>query len=158
MLEKVLLAHAPSMKRAQRGDVQAAIVAKQAQEAAAASAKAAKAAADVAAPPKINSKATKCPEFRGAISVKNTVKKIWCLKCKEDVNYTGWSDHCKKHHPVNGTGDVGDHSKEDDGKADVQKKPKGGHGKKEAAGAASKRCRKDSSGDHGIACKKVKPK
>ena len=56
------------------------------------------------------------------------------------------------------TGDVGDHSKEDDGKADVQKKPKGGHGKKEAAGAASKRCRKDSSGDHGIACKKAKPK
>ena len=43
-------------------------------------------------------------------------------------------------------------------KADVQKKPKGGHGKKEAAGAASKRCRKDSSGDHGIACKKAKPK
>ena len=28
----------------------------------------------------------------------------------------------------------------------------------EAAGAASKRCRKDSSGDQRIACKKVKPK
>ena len=76
------------------------------------------------------------------------------------VNYTGWSDHFKKHqwHPVNGTGDAGDHSKKDDGKTDVQKKPKGGHGKKEAAGAASKRCRKDSSGDQRIACKKVKPK
>ena len=154
------------MKRSQRGDVQAAIAAKEAQEAAAASAKAAKVAADAAAPPKINSKATKCPEFRGDLSVKGGAKKIWCLKCKEDVNYTGWSDHCSKHHPVKGSGDVGDKSKNDAGKGDDkdnrsgrgQKKLQDGHGKKEAKGAASKRGRKDSSGDQRIACKKVKPK
>ena len=26
--------------------------------------------------------------------MKDEVKKMWCLKCKEDVNYGGWSDHC----------------------------------------------------------------
>ena len=51
-------------------------------------------------------------------------------------------------------GSVGSQGKPDAKRANA----KGGHGKKEAAGAASKRCRKDSSGDHGIACKKAKPK
>ena len=68
--------------------------------------------------------------------------------------------------PVNGSGDVGDQSKDDAGKGDDkdnrsgrgQKKLQDGHGKKEAKGAASKRGRKDSSGDQRIACKKVKPK
>ena len=63
-------------------------------------------------------------------------------------------------------GDVGDKSKNDAGEGDDkdnrsgrgQKKPKDVHGKKEAKGAASKRGRKDSSGDQRIACKKVKPK
>ena len=47
--EQVLLTHAPSMKRAQRGDVKAAIAAKEAQEAAAATAKATKVAQAAAA-------------------------------------------------------------------------------------------------------------
>ena len=44
----------------------------------------------------------KCSAFRGDVFMKNGVKKIWCLKCKEDVNYGGWSDHCSRHHPVQG--------------------------------------------------------
>ena len=87
------------MKRAQRRDVQAAIAAKGAQAQAAAQADAAKAAQ---APPKLNRKATKCPELRGNISVINGVRKIWCLKCKMNVNYTGWSNHCAEKHPVDG--------------------------------------------------------
>ena len=62
--EKVLLSHAPSTKRAQRGDVQVAIAAKEAQEAAAAEANAAK---DAAAPPKPRSKNS---ELRGAVYFK----------------------------------------------------------------------------------------
>ena len=61
--EQVLLTHAPSMKRAQRGDVKAAIAAKEAQEAAAATAKVAKAAA--AAQLKATSKGRKGIDFRG---------------------------------------------------------------------------------------------
>ena len=97
--EEVLLAQEPSIKRAQRRDVQAAIAAKGAQAQAAAQADAAKAAQ---APPKLNRKATKCPELRGNISVINGVRKILCLKCKMNVNYSGWSNHCTEKHPVDG--------------------------------------------------------
>ena len=38
-----------------------------------------------------------------------------------------------------------------------RKKPKAGYGQNEPKAAASKRCRKDSSGDKGTTCKKVKP-
>ena len=90
-------------------------------------------------------------------------KKVWCLKCKEDVNYSTWSDHCARRHPANGSGDGGEQRKDDDGKdgdgntVSKRKKPGDGNGKKEAKAAAPKRGRKDSSGDKGIACKKVKP-
>ena len=94
-------------------------------------------------------------------------EKIWCLKCKEDVNYTGWSDHCSRHHPVNNDAD-GNNRGDDDtdrpgrraaGVGDVllkEKKPKGGCGKKAAIGAAPKRHQKDSSGDKGTKCKEPK--
>ena len=137
--------------------MQAAIAAKEAQEAAAAEANAAK---DAAAPPKPRSRFS---QLRGAVSFKHGVKKVWFLKCKEDVNYTGWSNHCSRHHPVNVTGDVGEQSKDDDGNGDdgntvsKRKKPKAGIGQNEPKAAASKRCRKDSSGDKGTTCKKVKP-
>ena len=95
------------------------------------------------------------------------MKKIWCLKCKEDVNYTGWSDHCSRHHPVNDDAD-GDNRGDDGtdrpgrraaGVGDVskEKKPKDGCGKMETKGAAPKRRQKDSSGDKGTKCKKPKP-
>ena len=132
--------------------MQAAIAAKEAQEAAAAEANAAK---DAAAPPKPRSKFS---ELRGAVSFKNGVKKVWCLKCKEDANYSSWSDHCRRHHA-----NVDEQSKDDDGKdgdgntVSKRKKPGDGNGKKEAKAAAPEHCRKDSSGDKGIACKKVKP-
>ena len=88
------------MKRAQRRDVQAAIVAKDAQAEAAVRADAAMAAQ--AAAPKSNPKATKCPELRGNISFVEGVKKVWCLKCKKYENYTGWPNHCADKHPVDG--------------------------------------------------------
>ena len=74
---KVLLAQAPTMKRVQRRDFQAAIAAKDAQAEAAARANTAKAAqAQAAAPPKLNANAKRSPELRGNISVINGVKKI----------------------------------------------------------------------------------
>ena len=110
------------MKRAQSRDVHAAIAAKETQAETAARAAAAKAAqAQAAAPPKFNPKAKKCPELRGKISVINGVKKIWFLKCKKNVNYTGWSDHCTGKHTVDGPA-----TKEDEGAIDpdiVQPEP-----------------------------------
>ena len=88
--------------------------------------------------------------------------KIWCLKYKEDVHHIGWSDHCSRRHPVNGSDDA-DERKDDDadrpghrtaGVGDAvstRKKPKHGYGKKEAEGAAPKRRPKNSSGDQGTA-------
>ena len=143
--EKVLLAHAPSNQRAQRRDVQAAIAAKDAQAEAAAQADAAKAAQ---APAKLNSKATKCPELRGNISFVKGVRKIWCLKCKEPVNYTGWSDHCTKKHPVDGPAIEKDEGADRPGRRTVE--AGGAASRKEAAKtAAPGRRQKAPSGDKG---------
>ena len=98
--------------------------------------------------------------------MKGGVKKIWCLKCKEDVNYGGWSDHCLRRHPVQGP-DAEERSKDDDdnkrkdddtdqpkgsdaghlcaGVGDAvstQKKPKDGYRKKEAKETAPGRRKK----------------
>ena len=144
--EKILLAHAPSMKRAQRRDVQAAIAAKDAQAEAAARADAAKAAQ--AAAPKSNPKATKCPELRGNISFVDGVKKVWCLKCKKYENYTGWSNHCAEKHPVDGPA-----IEKDEGADRPERNAAGAGGaatrKKEAKGAAPGRRQKALSGDKG---------
>ena len=76
--EQVLLTHAPSMKRAQRGDVKAAIAAKEAQEAAAATAKAAKVAqAAAAAQLKVPSKVRKGLDIRGDTYMDGKVKKVF---------------------------------------------------------------------------------
>ena len=69
--EKILLAHAPSLKRAQRGDVQAAIAAKEAKDAAAVAAKTAKGAhAAAVATHKINSKARSALSSAGASPIR----------------------------------------------------------------------------------------
>ena len=149
--------------------MRAAIAAKEAQEAAAATANAAKDAQTAAAAPlRVNSKVMKCPEFRGDVSMKNGVKKIWCLKCEEDVNCGGWSDHCSRRHSVQGL-DAEEHSKDDDGNerrdddadrpghhaagvgdaVSTQKKPKDGYRKKEAKGEAPGRRQKAPSGGQG---------
>ena len=76
------------------------------------------------------------------------MKQVWCLKCKEDVNYTAWSDHCdRRHNEQNKDGDG-----KDDGKGDAKPKdgkPKDGKGKKEAKAAAPGRRQKALSGDKG---------
>ena len=149
--------------------MKAAIAAKEAQEAADATAKAAKVAqAAAAAPLKVNSKVRKGVESRGDVYMKDGVPKIWCLKCKEDVNYGGWSAHCSRRHPVQGS-DAEEHNNDDDGnkrKADdadrpghlcagvrdvvsTQKKHKDGYRQKEAESAAPGRRKKASSGDQG---------
>ena len=126
--EQVLLTHAPSMKRAQRGDVKAAIAAKEAQEAATATAKVAKAAA--AAQLKATSKARKGIDFRGDAYMDGKTKKVWCLKCKEGFNYTNWSAHCSKHHPLQSSdvdklGKVDDEDNDGERKDDDAGQPKG---------------------------------
>ena len=94
--EKVLLAHAPSPKRAQRGDVLAAI----------ADGEAAAAVPEVAnratvRQKKEHSKTQKCPQFRGVITVKYGQKWICFTGCNPhtEVSYAGWSQHRLKHHP-----------------------------------------------------------
>ena len=86
--------------------------------------------------------------------------KIWCAKCNENVNYTVWSDHSARKHPVDGTA-----TGKDEG-ADRPGHRAAGVGdavsrKKEAKGAASGRRQKDSSGDQGTQSTKkakVEPK
>ena len=96
--EKVLLAHTPSPKRAQRGDVLAAIAAKDGEAVAAVPQVANRA---TVRQKKEHSKTQKCPEFRGVITVKNGQKWICCTECNPhtEVSYAGWSQHCLKHHP-----------------------------------------------------------
>ena len=96
--EKVLLAHTPSPKRAQRGDVLAAIAAKDGEAAAAVPQVANRA---TVRQKKERSKTQKCPQFRGVIIVKNGQKWICCTGCNPhtEVSYAGWSQHCLKHHP-----------------------------------------------------------
>ena len=75
--EQVLLTHAPSMKRAQRGNVKAAKAAEEAQEAAAATAKVAKVAqAAAAAQLKVTSKVRKGIDLHGRRSEKGVVLEI----------------------------------------------------------------------------------
>ena len=96
--EKILLAYAPSPKRAQRGDVLAAIAAKDG-EAATPVAQIANRA--TVRQKKEHSKTQKCPQFRGVITVKNGQKWMCCTGCNPhtEVSYAGWSQHCLKHHP-----------------------------------------------------------
>ena len=96
--EKVLLAHAPSPKRAQRGDVLAATAAKDGEAAAVVPQVANRA---TVRQKKEHSKTQKCPQFRGVISIKNGQKWICCTGCNPptDVSYARWSQHCLKHHP-----------------------------------------------------------
>ena len=96
--EEVLLTRAPSPQRAQRGDVLAAIAAKDG-EAATPVAQIANRA--TVRQKKEHSKTQKCPQFRGVITVKNGQKWVCCTGCNPptDVSYAGWSQHCLKHHP-----------------------------------------------------------
>ena len=95
---KVLLAHAPSPKISQCGDVIAAIAAKEGEAVAAQRQTVSRA---TVRERKEHPKAQKCPEFRGVITVKNGQKWICCTgrNPHPDVSYAGWSQHCLKHHP-----------------------------------------------------------
>ena len=99
----------------------AAIAAKEAQEAAAATAKAAKVAqAAAAAQLKVPSKVRKGLDIRGDVYTDAGAKKVWCLKCKKGINYSGWSTHCSEHHPVQSS-DVDKLGKVDDDDDGVRK-------------------------------------
>ena len=100
--------------------------------------------------------------------MKGGVKKIWCLKCKEDANYRGRSVPRSRHHPEKGSdayelGKVDDDSERKDDDTDrrghlcagvgdavsTRKEPKDGYRKKEAKGSTPGRREKASSGDPG---------
>ena len=91
---------------------------------------------------------------------------MWCLKWNQGANYGGWSAHCSKHHPLQGS-DVDELGKVDDEDDDGERKdddtgqPKGSDAgllragisdavstQKEAKAAAPGR-RKATSGDKG---------
>ena len=141
------------------------IAAKEAQEATAATAKVAKAAA--AAQLKATPKARKGLDIRGNAYMDGKVKKVWCLKCKEGFNYSNWSAHCSKHHPLQSSdvdklGKVDDEDNDGERKDDDAGQPKGSDAgllsagisdavstQKEAKAAAPGRRQKASSGDKG---------
>ena len=73
---------------------------------------------------------------------------MWCLKCKKNENYTGWSNHCAEKHPVDGPA-----IEKDEGPDRPRRRAAGAGGaasrKKEAKGAAPGRRQKATSGDKG---------
>ena len=84
--EKVLLTHAPTLKRAQRGDVVAAIAAKDAQAAATAAKGANAAHLRDNATQKKHPNASIYPELRGDISFKDGQNLVY-------YSYAGWAHH-----------------------------------------------------------------
>ena len=95
---EVVLAHAPALKRAQRGDVVAAIAAKDA-EAAAAAANNANATAKALrenATPQQHPKIAKRQDLRGDITCRDGKQLIFCKGCNKETSYAGWSQHCPK--------------------------------------------------------------
>ena len=122
--------------------MKAAKTTEEAQEAAAATAKVAKAAA--AAQLKATSKGRKGIDFRGDTYMDGKMKKVWCLKCKEGFNYTNWSAHCSKRHPLQSS-DVDELGKVDDEDNDGERKAT----QKKAKTAAPGHRQKATSGDNG---------
>ena len=114
---KVVLAHAPELKRAQRGDV-AAIAAKDA-EAAAAAANNANATAKALrenATPQQHPKIAKRQDLRGDITCRDGKQFIFCKGCKKETSYADWSQHCITHHSkVNGKANADAGDEDDDG-------------------------------------------
>ena len=132
-----MLTHSPSQKRAQCGDVVAAIAAKDAQAEAAAVARDAHAKVAAKDGPAHASqedathcrkpKATRCPELRGAITFKKGKKKVYCIKCKHEVSYVGWGQHCSQHHPEKDPNTVADQCRDsNDANDDSGRKDDGG--------------------------------
>ena len=97
--EKVVLAHSPALKRAQCGDVIAAIAAKDAELALAKDAQAEANALRKNATRNLHPKAVKCPDLRGAITSRNGQQFVHCKGCKKELSYAGWAQHCNNHHP-----------------------------------------------------------
>ena len=116
--EKVVLAHAPALKRAQRGDMVATIAAKDA-EAAAAAANDANAKAKALrenATPQQHPKSAKRQDLRGDITCRDGKQLIFCKGCNKETSYAGWSQHCITHHSkVNVKPNAVDGDKDDDG-------------------------------------------
>ena len=112
--EKVVLAHAPALKRAQRGDVVAAAAAKDA-EAVTVPAKDANAKAKAHrenATPQQHPKTTKRPDLRGGVTSRDGQQVIFCKGCKKETSYAGRSKHCITHHSkVNGKANADDGNK-----------------------------------------------
>ena len=113
------------------------------------------------------SKARKGIDFRGDTYMDGKVKKVWCLKCKEGFNYSNWTAHCTKRHPLQSSdvdelGKVDDEDNDGERKDDDAGQPKGSDAgllragisdavptQKEAKAAAPGRRQKASSGDKG---------
>ena len=141
--EKVVLAHAPALKRAQRGDVIAAIAAKDA-EAAAPAANDVNAEAEALranATPKRHPKAVTRPDLRGDIISRDGQQFVFCKGCKKETSYAGWSQHCTTYHAhKDGKTDVDDDDDDKDGdRSQSKKQPKA---KPQAKVAAKKTVRK----------------
>ena len=124
---EVVLAHAPALKRAQRGDVVAAIAAKDA-EAAAAAANNANATAKALrenATPQQHPKIAKRQDLRGDITCRDGKQLIFCKGCNKETSYAGWSQHCITHHSkVNGKANADDGDKDDDDRSRSKPQPK----------------------------------
>ena len=98
--EKILLSHAPSQKRAQCGEVLAAMKAKEADAAKAALEAQARAALAPAPQAKATRIGTRDIEFRGEVTCVEGKWKVYCkhTNCQKQVPYASWSAHCRDNH------------------------------------------------------------
>ena len=130
--DKVALAHRPALKRAQRGDVVTAIVAKDTEAAVVAANDAnAEAKARENAIPQQHPKSAKRLDLRGDITSRNGQQVVFCKGCNKETSYAGWSKHCITHHPkVNGKANADDGDKDDDDGSRSKTQPKAKAGAK----------------------------
>ena len=114
--DKVALAHRPALKRAQRGDVVTAIVAKDT-EAAVVAANDANAEAKTLCEnvaPQQHPRSAERPGLRGDITSRDEQQFIFCKECNKETSYAGWSTHCITHDSkVNGIANADDGGKDD---------------------------------------------
>ena len=69
------------------------------------------------------------PELRDALNfaVQSLSKKVYCKKCKHDVSYVGWGQHCSQHHPEKDPNTVADQRRDcNDANDDSGRKDDGG--------------------------------
>ena len=134
--DKVALAHRPALKRAQRGDVVTAIVAKDTEAAVVAANDAnAEAKARENAIPQQHPKSAKRLDLRGDITRRDGQQVIFWKGCNKETSYASWSTHSFTYESkVNGKANADDGGKDGDDGSLSKPRPKAKAGAKKRGG------------------------